>query len=184
MTRSPVTLDRLASFDPQNGDLVVIIETPRNSRSKYAYEPESGTFALRYVLPEDWSFPVDFGFIPSTLGEDGDPLDVIILLDESLAVGTKVSARLIGAIKAKERMPGEDWIRNDRLVAVAIHAHTHEGKRTLSDIEATFLRQLETFFTDVARRHGKEFKAKALLEAGDADALVRRGMRNFARGHT
>ena len=68
------------------------------------------------------TFPFDFGFVPSTLGEDGDPLDILVLMDAPVVPGCVIRARLIGAIEAKQKAKGESWERNDRLIAVAVHA--------------------------------------------------------------
>jgi inorganic pyrophosphatase len=66
------------------------------------------------------NFPYDFGFIPSTLGEDGDPLDVLVLMDAPVVAGCVIRGRLIGVMKARQRDKGEkEWVRNDRLIAVA-----------------------------------------------------------------
>ncbi len=102
-------------------------------------------------MPEGSSFPYDFGFIPSTLGEDSDPLDVLVLMDGSVPVGCVLTVRLIGVIEAKQRKG--DWIRNDRLLAVATPARTHEHLANLehdptnrghpSDAHARKLRRLE-----------------------------------------
>src|SRR3954468_19618945 len=75
-----------------------VVETPKGSRSKFDYDPETGLFALAGLLPEGMSFPMDFGFFPSTKAEDGDPLDVLVLHDEPLPVGATVKVRLIGLI--------------------------------------------------------------------------------------
>ncbi len=81
----------------------VVIETPRRSRNKYSYDPECDCMQLSTVLPEGMVFPYDFGFIPSTLGEDGDPLDILILMDEPVLPGCVIRARLVGAIEAKQK---------------------------------------------------------------------------------
>lgn len=59
----------------------VVIETPKGSRNKFAYDPKLGVFKLKRVLPEGMVFPYEFGFVPSTKAEDGDPVDVLILMD-------------------------------------------------------------------------------------------------------
>jgi inorganic pyrophosphatase len=69
----------------------VIIETPKGRRNKFDYDPEFQLFALGGLLPEGLAFPYDFGFIPSTLGDDGDPLDVLVLMDEAAHVGCLVA---------------------------------------------------------------------------------------------
>jgi inorganic pyrophosphatase len=86
---------RLSAVD-QDGDVQVVIETPKGSRNKYAFDPELRTFKLKKVLPEGMVFPHNFGFIPSTKAEDGDPLDVLILMDQPAFPGCVIDARLVG----------------------------------------------------------------------------------------
>jgi inorganic pyrophosphatase len=86
-----------------DGDIRVVIETPRGSRSKYRYDPECDCMQLSTVLPEGMVFPYDFGFVPATLGGDGDPLDILVLMEASVIPGCVVRARLIGAIEAEQR---------------------------------------------------------------------------------
>jgi inorganic pyrophosphatase len=74
-----------------------VVETPKGSHNKLGFEPELGAFKLEGVLPESHSFPYDFGFVPSTKAADGDPLDMLLLLDAPTFSGCVVEARLIGA---------------------------------------------------------------------------------------
>ena len=85
-----------------------IIETPKGHRNKFAYDAESGLFALRGLLPEGMAFPFDFGFIPSTLGEDGDPLDIMVLMDAPAHVGCLIEVRIIGIINAEQNRKWQD----------------------------------------------------------------------------
>jgi hypothetical protein len=116
----------LSRLDPQlDGEAAtcrVIIETPKGGRGKMTYDPESGAFALKRLLPDGMSFPLDFGFVPGTRAQDGDPIDVLVLNDEPAAVGTLMSVRLIGVIEAEQTEDGET-VRNDRLLAVASVSH-------------------------------------------------------------
>jgi hypothetical protein len=89
----------------------------RGCRNKFAYDPEQSIFALKKVLPAGMVFPYDFGFLPSTLAPDGDPIDVLLLMDEPAFPGCAVKARLVGVIEG-ERVDGKTTTRNDRLVAV------------------------------------------------------------------
>ena len=68
-------LAQLPALDPEANEITAVIETPKGSRNKYNYDEDCGAFRLGGVLPAGMSFPFDFGFIPSTLGEDGDPLE-------------------------------------------------------------------------------------------------------------
>src|ERR1700726_4297931 len=91
-----------------------IIETPKNRRNKFDYDPESNLFELAGLLPEGMMFPFDFGFIPSTRGDDGDPLDVMVLMDEPAHVGCLLHVRIIGVIEA-EQIEGKKRTKNNRL---------------------------------------------------------------------
>lgn len=167
-------LDRLPFRDKDKSCLRAVIETPRGSRNKLDYNPEFGIFELAAVLPEGAVFPYDFGFFPSTVAADGDPLDVMVLMDEPLPPGATVPVRLIGAIEAEQRKKHEDWIRNDRLLAVATHAHTHGTIETIRSMNPEQLTELEAFFQHYNRLKGTDFRvlgrvgpkrARRLLEA-------------------
>src|ERR1700722_7620924 len=107
----------LKAFDKDEADLItVIIETPKGSRNKYAFDAEERIFALKKVLPAGMAFPYDFGFVPSTLGGDGDPLDVLVLMDEPAFAGCKLSCRVIGIIEGEQGNKTKE--RNDRIVAI------------------------------------------------------------------
>src|SRR6185369_2023637 len=124
-----------AQLDQKKGTCRAIIETPKGSRNKFDYDPDSGLFMLGGLLPEGMNFPYDFGFIPSTLGEDGDPLDVLVLMDAPVVPGCLIRGRLIGVIKAQQREKNEKkWVTNDRLIAVACHAQTHQDEKSLKDL--------------------------------------------------
>ena len=96
-------VEKLSPFDQDSGELNVIIETPRGCRNKYSYDEKRGVFKLSSVLPAGAVFPFDFGFIPRTIGDDGDPLDVLVLMDEAAFSGCFVAARLLGVIEARHR---------------------------------------------------------------------------------
>src|ERR1700730_11055148 len=115
---------RLKPIDEDDDGLVqVIIETPKGSRNKYAFDTEQKIFALKTVLPAGMAFPYDFGFLPSTKGGDGDPVDVLVLMDEPAFPGVVVKCRLVGIIEG-EQYDKKDKERNDRVVAVASPNHS------------------------------------------------------------
>ena len=134
-----------------------IIETPKGSRNKFDYDPESGLFMLGGLLPEGMMFPFDFGFIPSTLGEDGDPLDIMVLMDAPAHVGCLIDVRIIGVIMAEQIEDGKKE-SNDRLLGVVVHSYDHEGLKSISDVSNTLLNQVEEFFVSYNRQRGKKFK--------------------------
>src|SRR4051812_48346051 len=101
----------------KNGLLSVIIETPKGSQNKFVYDPGMDLFRLKKTLPMGTTFPFDFGFIPNTIGEDGDPLDVLVIMDEPSYPGCLVECRVLGILKAKQTKKKEK--RNDRVIAIA-----------------------------------------------------------------
>lgn len=172
-------LSETATFD-DDGDLRVVIETPKGSRNKYDYDPDCDCMDLATVLPEGMSFPFDFGFVPSTLGEDGDPLDILVLMDAPVVPGCVIRARLIGAIEAKQREKKGKWKRNDRLLAVACHAQTHDGTKSIKDLRPHLLEEIKEFFVDYNKLRGREFKPLHDSGPGKAAALLKAGMKAFA----
>jgi inorganic pyrophosphatase len=112
------SIERLKAFDPQSGLVSVVIDTPAGSRCKYKYGEKVKLFRLRKLLPLGTSFPFNFGFVPSTRGEDDDPLDVLVLEKESFFAGCVVPVRLIGVLRATQTEQDGKEVRNDRLVGV------------------------------------------------------------------
>src|SRR5688500_15118021 len=94
-------------FDPKTKALNVIIETPKGNRHKYAYDEKSGLLRIKKVLPAGMSFPFNFGFIPGTLGEDGDPLDAVVLLEDALFPGCFVRGKIIGCLLVRQPKKGK-----------------------------------------------------------------------------
>jgi inorganic pyrophosphatase len=144
-------------LDPKKSTCRAIIETPKGCRNKFDYDPDSGLFLLGGLLPEGMMFPFDFGFIPSTLGEDGDPLDILVLMDAPAHVGCLIDVRIIGIIEAAQTQDGKTET-NDRLLGVAIHSYDHEDLNSISDVSKTLLDQLEAFFISYNKQRGKKFK--------------------------
>src|SRR5438477_11554555 len=134
----------LSSLSPQldakKSTCRAIIETPKGCRNKFDYDRDSGLFMLGGLLPEGMMFPFDFGFIPSTLGEDGDPLDILVLMDAPAHVGCLIEVRIIGIISAKQTEDGKTE-RNDRLLGVALHSYDHENLESIKDLSKTLLDQ-------------------------------------------
>ncbi len=151
-------LTRLAhQLDAKKHTCRAIIETPKGSRNKFDYDPESQLFELGGLLPEGMMFPFDFGFVPSTLGEDGDPLDVLVLMDAPAHVGCLVQIRIIGVICAEQTQNGKTD-SNDRLLGVAIHSYSNEDLKSIQEVNATLLSQIEEFFISYNKQRGKQFK--------------------------
>lgn len=144
-------------IDRETGYVNAIIDTPKGSRNKFKYDEQLRLFKLGGPLPLGNVFPFDFGFIPSTKGEDGDALDILVLMDEPAFPGCLVPAKLIGIIEAEQTEAGET-MRNDRLIAVAADSHNHSGIRFLGDLPANLLHEIERFFISYNETKGKKFK--------------------------
>lgn len=153
--------------------LQAIIETPKGSRNKYSFDPEQHIFVLKAALPAGMSFPYDFGFVPQTKAPDGDPLDVVVLMDEPAFPGCAVLARLIGVIEG-DQTAEKKTVRNDRLVAVADTAHLYAKVNRLSDLPRQFLRELEEFFVNYHRLQGKRYKLLGCKGEQAALALIKK----------
>lgn len=157
----------------------VIIETPRGSRNKYKYNGETGRMRFSKVLPEGMMFPYDFGFIPATKANDGDPLDVLVLSDEPMFPGCEVDCRIVGVLKATQRENGKEN-RNDRLIAVAEGSVLYAGVHRLSDLEPAVLKQIEQFFANYQKVRNIEFEVIERGGSGAALALVMESTKNAA----
>ena len=156
-------------FDTKRKSLRVIIETPKGSRNKFAYDPDVGMYKLKSVLAEGMKFPYDFGFIPQTEDEDGDPTDVLLLMDEPAFPGCLVESRIIGVSQAEQTEDGKT-IRNDRVLAVAIESHIHADIKEPKDLNSNMIKELEDFFVAYNKARGKKFK---LLGVKDAEAAMK-----------
>jgi inorganic pyrophosphatase len=172
----------LSHLDPYATDPVglrVIIDTPRGSRNKFEYDEELGLFKLGGVLPAGAVFPFDFGFVPSTRGGDGDPLDALVLMDEAAFVGCLVVARLVGVIEAEQTEEDGETVRNDRLIAVAESARNHKEVRSLGQLSEHLVDEIEHFFVSYNETKGKKFEPLGRFGPQRAERLVEEGVRRF-----
>ena len=172
---SPITF--LDAFDADREEWQVVIETPKRSHNKFKHDQHRQVFILNDVLPEGMSFPYDFGFLPATLGDDGDPLDVLLLTDEPTFCGCVVPSRLIGVIEAEQTETDGQGERNDRLVAVPCKARAYANLKSLKDMDRNLLDEIEQFFVSYNRVHEKRFKVLGLHGPATAEKLAKHGMR-------
>lgn len=164
-------------LDAKNRICRAIIETTKGCRNKFDYNPDSGLFMLGGLLPEGMMFPFDFGFIPSTLGDDGDPRDILVLMDAPTHVGCLIEVRIIGIITAEQMEDGKTE-SNDRLLGVAVHSYNHEDLESINDVSETLLSQLEEFFVSYNKQRGKKFKITGTGGPKKAINFLKTGIRN------
>jgi inorganic pyrophosphatase len=173
----PTRLKPFGSGDKQL--LRVVIETPKGSRNKFAFDPDEHIFELKKVLPAGMAFPYDFGFVPSTKAEDGDPIDVLVLMDEPAFAGCVLSCRPIGVIEGEQgdkKDKDKDKERNDRIIAVEKDAHSWADIKTIHHLGKEFCRELEEFFVNYHKLSGEQYRVVGLKGPDQARKLVKSGM--------
>ena len=173
-------LMRLPPFDSKSGTLNVVIDTPKGCRSKFAFDMKRKAYVLKSVLPHGTVFPFDFGSIPGTVAEDGDPLDALVLLDEPAFCGCLIESRLVGVIEAEQSEDGKTE-RNDRLIAVAAKSPTHAEVKSLSDLSPALLKEIEHFFISYNQERGKKFRPLGRHGPKRAEELVKKQKRRTER---
>ena len=147
----------LACFTEDGKAIQVIIETPKGSRNKFAFDEARKIFQLKKVLPVGMAFPYDFGFVPSTRAEDSDPVDVLVLMDEPAFPGCLLQCRVIGIIEGEEGTKKEH-VRNDRVVAVEQANHGFADVDDIRQLGKKFVRELEEFFVNYHELSGKKYR--------------------------
>jgi len=165
-------LRKLKPFNRKSRNLNVVIDTPKGSRNKYAFDFKINAYKLKTVLPHGTVFPFDFGSIPGTVAEDGDPLDVLVLMDEPVFIGCLIEARLLGVIEADQTEDGKTE-RNDRLIGVAAESHTNGTLESLQKLDSKLISEIEHFFVFYNRAHGKKFKPIARKGPAVAKRLIK-----------
>jgi inorganic pyrophosphatase len=160
-----------------NGKIQVIIETPKGSRNKYAFDKEQRVFALKKVLPAGMAFPYHFGFIPSTKAEDGDPTDVLVLMDEPAFPGCLVKCRIIGVIEGQQgkKKKGE---RNDRIIAIEEENHSYAHIHHVKELGKKFVKELEDFFVNYHELDGEKYRVLDAKGPAEAQRRIADGMKN------
>ncbi len=173
-------ISKLPATDRESGHLNVIIDTPKGSRNKFSWHEKRGLFELTGMLPTGAVFPYDFGFIPNTRGGDGDPLDILVLMDEPAFTGCLVRSRLLGVIEAEQTEKGKTD-RNDRLIAVAAKSRTSGDLKSITDLNPKLLDEIEHFFISYNEAKGKKFKPLRRYGPERARKLVLRSNRKKRR---
>ena len=152
--------------------VTAVIESPKGYNPKFDFDPEAKRYKLSKVLPAGLVFPFDFGMIPNTKGEDGDPLDIIVMSESPTFPGCLIDCRIIGALKAEQTERNGDTMRNDRFIGVATVTQLFAKVGTLAELPESVLNQLEAFFKNYNEQAGKVFKVVDRLNAKQAAKLL------------
>jgi len=152
--------------------VTAMVESPKGFNQKFEYEPKERRFRLSKILPAGLVFPFDFGMIPGTKGEDGDPLDVIIVSENTTFPGCMIDCRIIGAFQAEQTERDGTTMRNDRFIGIPVVSQLFPDINELAGLPESILNQLEHFFKNYNEQAGKQFKVTARLSASQAVALL------------
>jgi inorganic pyrophosphatase len=158
-------------------NLRVVVETPRGSGIKLKYDDKLGCFSLTRILPLGVIFPYDFGFVPQTLAQDGDPIDVLVLIDASTYPGVVISCRLLGALQIEER--GMRGRPNHRLVAVPVKAARKDDLKDLSALSERSQRELERFFVTTTAFTAKDPQIRGWVGPEAASEMVQKSIQRY-----
>jgi inorganic pyrophosphatase len=170
-------LHELPATDLDSGRLNVVVDTPKGSRNKYKFDTKCGLWRLSKILPQGMSFPYDFGFLPATRGADGDPVDVLLLMDEPAFPGCVVPARLIGVLEA-EQTEGGKMVRNDHFIAAVDTPYNPAEYHALDEVGEQRLREIEHFFVSHNQTEGRRFKPLARRGPDRARELLEEASRS------
>jgi inorganic pyrophosphatase len=158
----------------------VVVETPRGAAAKLGYDPDLGVFEYSHPLPAGISYPYDWGFIPSTLGEDGDPLDGLVIHQAASAPGVVIRCQLLGSIQIEQSEDGESF-RNDRFLFCPRKEDAEDEREIEDGLPRALKQEIEQFFQASILNSKKKIKFKGWQAAEKALAAIKKGGKEFRR---
>ena len=157
--------------------LNMVIEVMSGSRDKYEYRSEWEAFVLDRIIPSSVVFPVEYGFVPQTWYEDGDPLDIMTLSFEPLEVGSVAKVRVIGALVIEDEK-GVDA----KILSVLVNDLRFEGYKDIADVHKHQLTEIQEFFATYKRLEPHKWtKVKGWKNADEAKEIVLSAMENYRK---
>jgi inorganic pyrophosphatase len=153
----------------------VIVETPKGSSQKYDFDPKTGYIKLNKMMPQGMVFPFDFGFIEGTIGDDGDPLDAIVISEIKSFPGCAVDCRIVGAIKADQQERDGKKVRNDRYIAIPEVSNLYADVKEMKDFPKQIIDELINFFSNYNAQAGKKFEPIERVNAKRAIMMLDAG---------
>jgi inorganic pyrophosphatase len=144
----------LKAFDDE-GCLQVIIESPRGSTLKYEYRPEKGIFTVSRTLPAGMAYPFDWGFIPGTKADDGDPIDALVIHDAITHPGVLLPCRILGVVMIAEMEKGKR-VENPRIIALPKWNNGLADTKDVKGLPKKMRQELEQFFLNATLFTGKK----------------------------
>lgn len=166
---------KLPAFDKE-GNVHAVVETPRGARAKLTYDPELRVFVLSKSLMAGLTYPHDWGFIPSTQAEDGDPVDVLVIHEAATSPGLVIKCKAIGVLEIVEHEKKKKQ-RNDRVMAVPVDSHSEQGLRDVRQLSKQVREELEKFFVATAELQSKTLKCLGWRGPKQALQLIKKSGR-------
>ncbi len=160
------------------GWIEVVIEIPRGSRNKYEYDHERHIIRLDRVLYSSVHYPTDYGFVPGTLSGDGDPLDVLVVVEEPTFPGCHVRVRPIGTLTMIDEK-GED----EKILAVPVDDPRFKGTHDLGDLGEHWPREIATFFRTYKELQGVQTDVREWFPTGEAWQIIEECRQRFEQRH-
>ncbi|MCL6562981.1 MAG: inorganic diphosphatase [Firmicutes bacterium] len=154
--------------------LDAVIEIPRGSQNKYEVDHETGRIRLDRVLFSPFHYPTEYGIVEHTLGEDGDPLDILVLITHPTFPGCVVRARVIGLLEMIDS--GET---DHKILAVAEDDPRYAEVQDLSDVSPHVLKEIAHFFERYKELEGKKTEIGAWRGRAEAEAVVEASIARF-----
>ena len=169
-------LNELAPFS-SDGNLQVVVESPRGAAIKLKYEPRLGTFSVARTLPLGLTYPFDWGFVPGTLGPDQDPIDALVVHDMGTFPGVVLPCKLLGVVEVSQKSDDGGRERNDRIIAMPIwHDRLGEFERA-TQLPARLRKEIEQFFLDTTFFTSKKPKIIGWKSPHKAHMLVKQAIK-------
>lgn len=157
------------------GWVEAVIEIPRGGRNKYEYDHARGVIRLDRVLYSSVHYPTDYGFLAGTLSGDGDPLDVLVIVEEPTFPGCHLRARPVGTLTMVDEK-GED----EKILAVPVDDPRFNGIADLADVQEHWLREIAAFFRSYKELQGIGTEVREWASADDAWRLIETCLARFA----
>ena len=161
--------------------IYAVVETPRGSRCKLEFDPKLRAFTLAKPLLAGLTYPYDWGFLPRTKGQDGDPLDVMVLHDAATFPGLVLICKIIGVLQVEQRSKGKKSKRNDRIFAAPCGSHAEKDLDDIRDLTNAMREELVKFFIATDELEDKQLKILGWKGPKVALKTIKQGARAFQR---
>ncbi|MGC9516924.1 MAG: inorganic diphosphatase [Methanomicrobiales archaeon] len=145
-----------------------VIEIPKGSRNKYEYDKDIEAFALDRVLYSPFHYPAEYGIIPQTLYDDGDPMDIMVLMEQPTFPGCVIESRPIGMMKM---IDGGD--NDDKILAVPLEDPKFKDVKNITDVPQHLLDEISHFFQEYKRLEGKETEVLGWVQVDEAFEAIK-----------